>query len=168
MAAIFFLVILIGGHNPAQVCARSRLLASKVSARRASTRSIVAADFGVGDRVRVRKDVRHQHLQGGSSRDMVSVVISSWSICEEDPVCCCAELATDAPIQVEFAEPDVWNAYYAEVRSGRAGGRPICTRAKRGTAAADTAVTAAPRSSMPSAGRARATTPTFRLTGDAD
>lgn len=64
----------------------------------------------VGDRVRVVKDVN-------GAMGLIGVVISAWSICEEDPVCCCAELATDAPIEVVFGEPgEAWTGYFAEVR----------------------------------------------------
>lgn len=73
-----------------------------------------AADFEVGDRVRVRKDVTHAALDGGSSRGMIGVVIDTWSICEEDPVCCCAELAADWNVQVVFSEPETWTGYFAD------------------------------------------------------
>ena len=75
----------------------------------------MASDFDVGDRVRVAKDVTHACLDGASSRGLVGVVTSVWHICEEDPVCCCAELAFDAPIEVSFEDKldGLWSAHFA-------------------------------------------------------
>jgi hypothetical protein len=116
VVAAFLLAVVCNAHALNPAAAQIRLRASH---RASSARRIVAAgrDFEVGDRVRVCKDVRPAKLDGSSSRGMVGVVISSWSICEEDPVCCCAELATDAPIQVAFEE---WTGYFAEARGAKA------------------------------------------------
>lgn len=81
----------------------------------APSRIFLSADsFKVGDKVRVRKEVTHGALDGRSSLGMVGTVVDTWSICEEDPVCCCAELAADWTTRVAFSEPAVWTGYFAD------------------------------------------------------
>jgi len=81
---------------------------------RSSPRWAGQQDFEVGDRVQVVKDVFHEKLGGQSSKGLVGCVVSVWEICAEDPACCCAELATDAPVEVVFGEPVEWLGYFAE------------------------------------------------------
>jgi uncharacterized Zn ribbon protein len=55
--------------------------------------------FVEGDLVRVVADVT---VKGLNARSECGVVTSVWEICKTDPACCCAELATDAPIRVNM------------------------------------------------------------------
>lgn len=63
-----------------------------------------------GDRVRVAVDVWHRpsgsDVNRFSSRGFVGTVTDVWEKCEEDPHCCCAELAFDAPYEVSFKAED--------------------------------------------------------------
>jgi len=60
--------------------------------------------FVEGDRVRVVTD--DVLVRGESVEGRLGVVSSAWSQCETDPACCCNELATDAPLQVQLDEPE--------------------------------------------------------------
>lgn len=100
-----------GANRPPGVIHRSTTVTSRSQA------IVSVAEIDVGDRVRVVKHVTHAKLAGGSSRGMVGIVTSAWSICEEDPACCCAELATDAEIEVAFdgdaVDGEDWIGYFA-------------------------------------------------------
>jgi hypothetical protein len=56
--------------------------------------------FNVGDQVKVVDDV----LRAGSNlKGMYGVVVETWSKCEVDPTCCCAEqVDTNMAVRVEF------------------------------------------------------------------
>jgi len=58
-----------------------------------------ALRFVEGDEVRVLEDVM---VKGSNARSECGVVVHTWVICETDPACCCAELVTDASIQVNL------------------------------------------------------------------
>ena len=53
-----------------------------------------------GDVVEVVDDVPVKGIP--NSRGMRGVVTDVWVLCETDPACCCAELATDAPVTVRL------------------------------------------------------------------
>ena len=83
-------------------------------------------DLEEGDRVRVVADVQ---VKGGrNARGWEGTVSDVWEICETDPACCCAELATDAPLTVRLEAPaakdDRLVGYYSpeEVKVLRSGG----------------------------------------------
>ena len=60
-------------------------------------------DLAEGDRVRVTADVQ---VKGGRNANGWEGTVSDvWEICETDPACCCAELATDAPLTVRLEAP---------------------------------------------------------------
>jgi hypothetical protein len=80
---------------------RYRLISSSLQM---GDRSCLPDFIKLGARVRVAADVAHR-LHGStpySSRDMIGRVSSVWEKCDVDPTCCCAELASDAPVEVEF------------------------------------------------------------------
>ena len=52
-----------------------------------------------GDRVEVKADIQ---VKGRSALGLTGVVTNVWEICETDPACCCAELATDATHTVQL------------------------------------------------------------------
>jgi len=74
-----------------------------------------AADtfINVDDYVRVVADVPHYPpgRDKFSSLNKIGRVVSVWVKCEVDPHCCCAELAFDAPIEVQFENDD---SYYGD------------------------------------------------------
>uniref|UniRef100_A0A0G4FX34 Ubiquitin-like domain-containing protein n=1 Tax=Chromera velia CCMP2878 TaxID=1169474 RepID=A0A0G4FX34_9ALVE len=91
----------------------------------------IDTDFGIseGDSVLIVKDVYHSRDKLGEKRETANVQSGSSasefsskglegkvkyiiSKCETDPTCCCAELAWDAPVMVEFAEPSFFSAYF--------------------------------------------------------
>ena len=55
--------------------------------------------FVEGDRVRVTADVL---VRGEVAQGKLGTVVNAWSQCETDPACCCNELATDAPLEVQL------------------------------------------------------------------
>lgn len=57
-------------------------------------------DFEVNDVVKVKSGIV---LDGRDWSGMVGKVVSTWTKCETDPACCCAELATDGAIRVDFS-----------------------------------------------------------------
>mmetsp|Transcript_18230 Transcript_18230/g.18295 ORF Transcript_18230/g.18295 Transcript_18230/m.18295 type:complete len:128 (+) Transcript_18230:89-472(+) len=79
--------------------------------------------FRIGDSVRIISDVPHRSQNGTSfcSNGFTGKVVEVWEKCEVDPHCCCAELAFDAPIQVQFTGEkvkqlmgsDEWCAHFA-------------------------------------------------------
>ena len=83
--------------------------------------STASTYFDVGDKVRIVMDVWHkpQTQAPFSSKDLEGVILSVWQKCEVDPSCCCAELAFDAPIEVQFqgnqydANARTWTAHFA-------------------------------------------------------
>ena len=83
--------------------------------------STASTYFDVGDKVRVVMDVWHKPRTQApySSKDLEGVILSVWEKCEVDPSCCCAELAFDAPIEVQFhgnqydANAHTWTAHFA-------------------------------------------------------
>lgn len=70
-----------------------------VVARSSSAPVKPGVSFVEGDLVRVVADVI---VKGSNARSECGVVINVWEICKTDPACCCAELATDASIQVNM------------------------------------------------------------------
>jgi hypothetical protein len=66
--------------------------------------STAAVYFQIGDKVKITEDVMHQPKSkpAFSSKGLEGRIKDIWEKCEIDPHCCCAELATDAPIEVEF------------------------------------------------------------------
>lgn len=69
--------------------------------RSPSQRSDTGVRFFEGDLVRVVDDVV---VKDSNSKSEIGIVYNIWEICETDPACCCAELATDASIQVNMIE----------------------------------------------------------------
>lgn len=69
-------------------------------------RSSVSPYISIGATVKVIADINHSIPSNTprqySSMGMIGVVSNVWDKCEVDPHCCCAELAYDAPIEVEF------------------------------------------------------------------
>ena len=62
-----------------------------------------SVNIAEGDRVEVIEEVM---IKGGvNAKGMQGTVIDAWVICETDPACCCAELATDAPLTVRLDAP---------------------------------------------------------------
>ena len=78
--------------------------------------STAAVYFQIGDRVKITEDVMHRpkDMPVFSSKGLEGRIKDIWEKCEVDPHCCCAELATDAPIEVEF-ENDL---YYGSGQNG--------------------------------------------------
>jgi len=107
--------------------------------RRAVERPLVE-----GDCVQVVRDVV---VKGASALHARGVVTSVWVICETDPACCCAELATDATVTVALdqrwatlPEPRRQIGYFAEdeieiVRSSEIDGLDASARADTTVAA---------------------------------
>ena len=85
--------------------------------------------FKAGDRVRVSESVMSR---GQDLRGRTGTVADAWEKCEEDPHCCCAELAEEAAaVTVDLDPPDARQYYFAEnelaklpVRAAAAVGTP--------------------------------------------
>ena len=83
--------------------------------------STASTYFNVGDKVRVVENVWHNPptLPTFSSKDLEGIICGVWEKCEVDPSCCCAELAFDAPIEVQFEGAQYnegaasWTAHFA-------------------------------------------------------
>ena len=68
--------------------------------------------FKAGDRVRVSESVMSR---GQDLRGRTGTVADAWEKCEEDPHCCCAELAEEAAaVTVDLDPPDARQYYFAE------------------------------------------------------
>ena len=68
--------------------------------------------FKAGDRVRVSGSVMSR---GQDLRGRTGTVADAWEKCEEDPHCCCAELAEEAAaVTVDLDPPDARQYYFAE------------------------------------------------------
>ena len=68
--------------------------------------------FKAGDRVRVAESVMSR---GKDLRGRTGTVADAWEKCEEDPHCCCAELAEEAAaVTVDLDPPDARQYYFAE------------------------------------------------------
>ena len=68
--------------------------------------------FKAGDRVRVAESVMSR---GQDLRGRTGTVADAWEKCEEDPHCCCAELAEEAAaVTVDLDPPDARQYYFAE------------------------------------------------------
>mmetsp|Transcript_57247 Transcript_57247/g.83684 ORF Transcript_57247/g.83684 Transcript_57247/m.83684 type:complete len:128 (+) Transcript_57247:1-384(+) len=72
---------------------------------------IPLTQFGVGDEVRVLDDIIIEG-KGINTVGMEGTITFIWERCAEDQICCCSELAFDAPITVKFE--DGIEYYYAE------------------------------------------------------
>jgi hypothetical protein len=70
----------------------------------------MVTNFEVNDVVKVKSGIV---LDGRDWSGMVGKVVSTWQKCDTDPACCCAELATDGAIRVDFTE-DASYQYFAE------------------------------------------------------
>ena len=83
--------------------------------------STAAVFFAIGDKVCVTNDVIHnpKGLPSFSSKGLIGSIKDIWEKCEVDPHCCCAELAFEAPIEVEFTgsqyDPSLskWTGFFA-------------------------------------------------------
>jgi uncharacterized Zn ribbon protein len=64
------------------------------------TRVEGSGELTEGDRVLVVEDVPVKGF--ASAKGMQGTVTDVWEICATDPACCCAELATDAPLTVRL------------------------------------------------------------------
>ena len=65
--------------------------------------------FKAGDRVRVSGSVMSR---GQDLRGRTGTVADAWEKCEEDPHCCCAELAEEAAaVTVDLDPPDARQYY---------------------------------------------------------
>ena len=68
--------------------------------------------FKAGDRVCVTESVMSR---GKDLRGRTGTVADAWEKCEEDPHCCCAELAEEAAaVTVDLDPPDARQYYFAE------------------------------------------------------
>lgn len=56
-------------------------------------------EFFEGRQVRVIKDVT---VRGQNAIGATGFIVDAWEICQEDPACCCAELASEATITVRL------------------------------------------------------------------
>ena len=83
--------------------------------------SSAAVYFQIGDMVKITADVIHspKNKPAFSSKGLEGRIKDIWEKCEVDPHCCCAELATDAPIEVEFNNDlyyesgGIWTGHFA-------------------------------------------------------
>ena len=70
--------------------------------------------FKAGDRVRVSESVMSR---GQDLRGRTGTVADAWEKCEEDPHCCCAELAEEAAaVTVDLDPPDARRGNFQSIR----------------------------------------------------
>ena len=93
--------------------------------------------FKAGDRVRVAESVMSR---GQDLRGRTGTVADAWEKCEEDPHCCCAELAEEAAaVTVDLDPPDARQYYFAENELAKLPARAAAAATAAAAAAAQAA-----------------------------